>query len=370
MKINTDNSNYKILIVDDVDTNLDLASKILSDAGYITKTATSGMKSIKLAKKSNYDLILLDIMMPVMSGIETCINFKKNPLTQSIPIIFFTASDDNKLLTKAYNVGGVDYIKKPFFKEELLARVALHIKVKDYEKDLEKKVKEKTKEINETQIKLMNILGSISDGHSTETQLHVQRVSDVTYLLATLYGLSKEESLILKDASKLHDIGKLGISNSIIHKEDELTDSEYKEMKKHPLLGSNMLSDSSLPLFKAASIVCLEHHEQYNGMGYPNALKGENIHIYGRIVALADVFDALSFKRSYKESWTQDRVLNYIDNLSGTYFDPKLVDIFFKNIDKFLDIYDYHVGESIQRVEKPKKIVQILNTFLNRTPKN
>jgi len=369
MKNHNENSIYKILIVDDVETNLELASSILQNAGYMTDTANSGMNAIDLAKESRYDLILLDIMMPIMSGIETCISLNKNRLVDSTPIIFFTASDDNKLLAKAYSVGGVDYIKKPFFKEELLARVNLHIKIKDYEKNLEDMVEDKTKEISQTQVQLMYILGAISDGHSTETQLHVKRVSEFTYLLATLYGLSAEESSILKDASTLHDIGKLGVPSNILHKEGPLTDLEYEEMKKHPELGSKMLADSSLPLFKAASIVSLQHHEQYNGMGYPNALKGEDIHIYGRIVALADVFDALLFKRSYKESWSQERVLKYIDSLKGSYFDPKLVNIFFANVDQFLAIYDCELEKSVQRVEKPKKIVQIFQTLFNKTPK-
>jgi putative two-component system response regulator len=369
MENHNENAHYKVLIVDDVDTNLDLASSILNSAGYITKTASSGMRAIELAKESRYDLILLDIMMPIMSGIETCITLKKHGLIESTPVIFFTASDDNKLLAKAYSVGGVDYIRKPFFKEELLARVNNHIKIKNYERNLVGMVEEKTKEISQTQVQLMYILGAISDGHSEETHLHVKRVSEFTYLLARLYGLSQEESLILKDASTLHDIGKLGVSSSILHKADKLTDLEYEEMKKHPELGSKMLADSSLPLFKAASIVCLEHHEQYNGMGYPNALKGENIHIYGRIVAIADVFDALSFKRSYKESWSQERVLTYIDSLKGTYFDPQLVDIFFEHLDKFLEIYDYEVEKSIKRVKKPKKIVQIFQTLFNKTPR-
>lgn len=365
------NNKNKILIVDDVEANLDLASKILKNHGYITEIAHDGESALELLfnRSSNYELILLDIMMPGISGIETCQKIKENSLTSMIPVIFFTASDDNKLLAEAYSVGGVDYIKKPFFKEELLARVNLHIKVKDYEKNLEKKVAEKTKEIIQTQIELMYVLGSIADGHSSETQLHMKRVSEVTYLLAILYGLPVEEAKILKDASTLHDIGKLGISNDIVHKKGTLANHEYEEMKKHPQLGSDMLANSSLPLFKAATIVCKEHHEQYNGMGYPKGLKGDKIHIYGRIVALADVFDALSFKRSYKDEWTQERVLSYIDSLSGTYFDPKLVEIFFENIELFLKIYGEQLQESVKRVEKPRKIVQIFNTLFNRKVK-
>ncbi len=339
---------YKILIVDDVAENLKLVDSILTRVGYITKTAIDGLTALRLVKDSKYDLILLDIMMPIMGGLETCQYLKVNPETASIPVIFLTASNDKNTLTKAYSVGGVDYIKKPFFKEELLARVDLHIKLKDYEKNLEYKVQEKTREISDTQIQLMYTLGSIAEGHSEETQKHVQRVSEFTYLLARFYGMKKEEALRLKNASSLHDIGKLGISDNILHKNGALSNREFKEIKKHTLLGAEMLSHSKLPLFKTATIVCMQHHEKYNGTGYPKKLAGESNHIYGRIVAIADVFDALSIKRSYKDSWSQGDVLDYIKEMSGTNFDPKLVDIFFKNIDAFLKIYNTQLEKNFK----------------------
>jgi len=363
------NAKYTVLIVDDVSGNVQLASEILSRERFEIYSANDGMSAIKIAREEEIDLILLDIMMPKMGGIETCKHLKRSIETQSIPVIFFTASDDKETLTQAYSVGGVDYIKKPFFKEELLARVNLHINLRDYEKNLEKKVEEKTQEIVNTQVKLMHILGSIADGHSEETQLHVQRVSEVTYLLSKLYGLSEEESTILKDASTLHDIGKLGISNNIVHKKGTLTDAEFKEMKKHPLIGAKMLSNTNLPLFNVASIVSMQHHEQYNGMGYPKGLKGKDIHIYGRIVALADVFDALLFKRSYKESWTQEKVLQYIKKLRGIYFDPTLIDIFFANADQFLAIYDERLDKVISIEKEQGHFINKISHFIKKFKK-
>jgi len=344
-----ENSKFKILVVDDVEENLKLVSMVLEKDGYKVATAKDGLSALKLAHEYKYDLILLDIMMPVMGGFETCRHLKVMPETASIPVIFFTANNDKESLRKAYSAGGIDYIKKPFFKEELLARVNTHIKLRDYEKNLENKVIEKTKEISDTQIKLMYTLGGIAEGHSKETQLHVKRVTEFTYLLAKLSGMQEEEALILKNASALHDIGKLGVSDSILHKEKKLTNSEFKAIKKHAQMGKEMLSDSQLPLFKAASIVCMQHHEKYDGSGYPNSLKAEQIHIYGRIVAIADVFDALSFKRAYKDEWTQSEVLNFIKEMKGKHFDPKLVDIFFENIEEFLKIYN-------QQLEKYKKV--------------
>ncbi len=355
-----DNSKYDILIVDDIAENLRLVSTILEKAGFNTKTVRDGLTTLRLAKENDYDLILLDIMMPIMGGIETCKYLKDDPASASIPVIFLTASDDRETLLKAYQAGGVDYLKKPFFKEELLARVSSHLKLKDYEKNLEQKVRDKTQEISDTQVQLMHTLGSIAEGHSKETALHVQRVSEFTYTLAKLYGIDEEEALLLKDASSLHDIGKLGISDSILHKKAALSNKEFKEIKKHPALGAEMLSHTTLPLLSAAAIVCKEHHEKWDGSGYPNSLKGEDIHIYGRIVAIADVFDALSFKRAYKEGWTQTEVLKYLKDMSGKHFDPHLIKLFFANVEQFLKIYDMELAKHNTQKPNKKKMEQIV----------
>jgi len=341
-----DNSKYTILVVDDVPENLTLVKTVLKNAHYDVKTAQDGLTALRLVNEFNIDLILLDIMMPIMSGLEVCRYLKVEPKTSSIPVIFLTANADRETLTKAYGVGGSDYIRKPFFKEELLARVNTRLKLRDYEKNLEYKVQLRTKEISETQVQLMNVLGGIAEGHSKETHLHVKRVSEFTYMLSKLQGLDSKEAKLLKDASALHDIGKLGIRDNILHKNGTLSNSEYKEMQKHVELGASMLEHSSLPLFKVAKIVAEQHHEKWDGSGYPKKLKGEKIHIYGRIVAIADVFDALSFKRSYKDSWSPEEVLVYIKDMRGKHFDPHLIDLFFENIDGFLDIYNIHIEKN------------------------
>jgi len=337
-----DNSKYKILVVDDVRENVQLVVAVLGKVGYQMVGAYDGLTAIRKSREESFDLILLDIMMPIMSGLDTCKYLKQNKKSASVPVIFLTASDDKQILTEAYNAGGVDYIKKPFFKEELIARVNSRLKLRDYEKNLENEVQMRTKEIADTQIQLMQVLGGISEGHSKETQQHVKRVSEFTYTLAKLYGIGDKEAKILQNAAFLHDIGKIAVRDNILHKDGVLDKSEFAEMKKHAQMGADMLSYSELPLFKAATIVCLHHHEKWDGSGYPNSLSGENIHIYGRIVALADVFDALSFKRTYKNAWAQEEVLKFIKDMSAKHFDPKLVDIFFDNIDEFLKIYDFH----------------------------
>jgi putative two-component system response regulator len=352
-----DNSKYKILVVDDVRENVQLVVAVLGKVGYTMVTGYDGLTAIRKSKEESFDLILLDIMMPIMSGLDTCKYLKQNPETASIPVIFLTASNDKQILTEAYNAGGVDYIKKPFFKEELIARVNSRLKLRDYEKNLEQKVEMRTREIADTQIQLMQVLGGIAEGHSKETQQHVKRVSEFTYTLAKLYGIEEKEAKILKNAASLHDIGKIAVRDNILHKDGVLNKNEFVEMKKHAQMGADMLNHSELPLFKAATIVCLTHHEKWDGSGYPSSLKGESIHIYGRIVALADVFDALSFRRSYKHAWSQEEVLKFIKDMKGKHFDPKLVDIFFDNLEEFLKIYDFHkeIFKTQKKLSKNKK---------------
>ncbi len=359
------NKKYNILVVDDVKENLTLVQKVLDNANYNTEVANDGLTALRIVQDGKIDLILLDIMMPIMSGFEVCRYLKVEPATASIPVIFLTANADKETLTKAYSVGGSDYIRKPFFKEELLARVNTRLRLRDYEKNLELKVEERTKEIAQTQVQLMNVLGGVAEGHSKETHLHVKRVTRFTYKLAILSGMDIKEARLLRDASSLHDVGKLGVRDTILHKDATLTQKEYSEMQKHPELGANMLGHSSLPLFKVAKIVALEHHEKYDGSGYPKGLKGKDIHIYGRIVAIADVFDALSFKRSYKKSWTEEEVLVYIKEMSGKHFDPDLIDLFFKNIDDFLEIYNIQIEkEKLEKSLNNKKRGRIMGWFL------
>jgi len=331
---------YKVLIVDDMKENVKIVNNILQSFGYQTTTVCSGVDALKSVEEDSFDLILLDINMPEMSGITVCRYLKIDPKTASIPVIFLTADDDAETLTKAYKAGGTDYIKKPFHKAELIARVSTRISLRNDEKNLQKTIEQRTQEMYKTQVELMYILGSVAEGHSKETTLHVQRVSKFSHLLAKLSGMSAEEASLLKNAASLHDIGKIAIPSNIVHKGGALTKAEFKEMKKHASLGFNMLQNSSLPLFKAAKIVAKEHHEKYDGSGYPEGLKGEEIHIYGRIVALADVFDALMFKRSYKKEWSTEKTLAHIQRMSGKHFDPTLVKIFFDNIDSFLKIYN------------------------------
>jgi putative two-component system response regulator len=300
-----------------------------------------------MVAEESVDLILLDIMMPDMDGYEVCKALKDNPKTADIPVIFITAKTDEDSIERAYEVGGVDYITKPFRSREVLSRISNHLALREQKTWLENAVKEKTQELSainieleDTQREILFAMGYIGEIRSKETANHVKRVARYSQLLAKYYGLDEEEAQLIKDASPMHDIGKVGIPDAILNKPGKLTSQEYQAMKEHADFGYELFKNSKRKLLQAASIISYEHHEKYDGSGYPRGLKGTDIHIYGRITALADVFDALASDRVYKKAWADEKIFSLIREESGKHFDPKLVDIFFENLGEFLTIRD------------------------------
>ena len=211
---------------------------------------------------------------------------------------------------------------------------------KEYDQLQEKliEVEKLNKEIEESQREVVFTMGTIGESRSKETGNHVKRVAEYSKIIALAYGLSEEEAEILKQASPMHDIGKVAIPDAILNKPDSLNEDEFKYMKRHAQLGYDMLKHSNRVLLKAAATVAHEHHEHYNGEGYPRALKGDEIHIYGRITTLADVFDALGSDRVYKKAWEDERIFAYFRQERGEKFDPELVDLFFENLDDLMQV--------------------------------
>ena len=201
------------------------------------------------------------------------------------------------------------------------------------------------REIEETQKEIIFIMGEIGESRSKETGNHIKRVAEYTKLLALRYGISDEDAELLKMASPMHDIGKVAISDSILKKPGKLTEEEFEIMKTHTEIGYNLLKGSNRRILSTAAIVAQQHHEKWNGKGYPNGLQGENIHIYGRITAIVDVFDALASDRCYKKAWELDRILNLFKEESGHHFDPKLVDVFLENLGGIIEIRDTYIDE-------------------------
>jgi response regulator RpfG family c-di-GMP phosphodiesterase len=198
--------------------------------------------------------------------------------------------------------------------------------------------RELKQEIVNTQREIVFTMGAIGESRSKETGNHVKRVAEYSYLLATLYGLDEKEARLIKEASPMHDIGKVAIPDSILKKPGKLTNEEFSIMKTHSQLGFDMLKHSNRPILKAAAIIAYEHHEKYNGRGYPRGLKGDEIHIYGSITAIADVFDALGSDRVYKKAWSDEKIINLIIEETGEHFHPVLANLFIANFDKFVEI--------------------------------
>jgi len=194
------------------------------------------------------------------------------------------------------------------------------------------------KEINETKREIINTLGNVVESRSKETAYHVQRMSEVSYFLALKYGMDTEEAILLRNATPMHDVGKVGIPDSILLKPGRLTEEEFVVMRQHAQIGYDILKGSQRDLIQAAAITAHEHHEKYNGKGYPRGLEGENIHIYGRITAISDVFDALYYKRVYKEPWSVEKIITYFNEEKGESFDPKLTDLFLEHINEIIEI--------------------------------
>ncbi|MBA1432743.1 MAG: HD domain-containing protein [Epsilonproteobacteria bacterium] len=195
-------------------------------------------------------------------------------------------------------------------------------------------------ELEATQKEIIYKMGEIGESRSKETGNHVKRVAEYSKLLASLSGLTKKDAEVLFTASPMHDIGKVAIPDAILNKPGKLTSEEFEIMKKHAEIGYNILKSSQRKTLKAAAIVAYTHHEKWDGSGYPNGTKGKNIHIFGRITAIADVFDALGSDRAYKKAWNLERILELFKKQRGKHFDPKLVDLFFDNLEQFLSIRD------------------------------
>ena len=343
-------TNYQVLIVDDISENIQIAMNILKELSYEFSFALSGTQAIELMKENSYDLVLLDVMMPEMNGFEVCEIMKQNPELKDIPVIFLTAKTDIDSISKAFQIGGNDFITKPFHPEELLARVSTHLelystrqKLKQQNKELENKIEIKESRLNSeiemNQKEMISILTELMEVTSDETGQHLHRVAHMSKLLAHYHGaLTEEDENIIFHAAPMHDIGKIAIPLEILHSPNKLTDSERKIMKTHTTLAAHFLRHSNRKFIKAASIIAEQHHEKWDGSGYPNSLKGEDIHIFGRIVALADVFDALLHERKYKEAWSVEESLEYVKKGSGKHFDPNLVNILTSHLDEFLQI--------------------------------
>ena len=323
----------RVMIVDDSKTIVKIISMLLEtkiDSDLEIVKCSSGEVALRKLEDIEVNLILLDVVMDGMDGFETCKKIKEHPATKDVPVIFLTSRTDEDDIIKGFEVGGIDYISKPFREAEFIARVKTQLKISQLQK----------REIENTQSEVILKMGEIGESRSEETANHVKRVAEYSYLLAELCGLEEKECKLLATASPMHDIGKVSTPDNILKKPGKLTKEEFAEMQKHTTIGYELFASSRGEILKTAAIVAHEHHEKYNGKGYPRGLKGNEIHIYGRITAVVDVFDALGSERVYKKAWKLDKILKLLEEEKGEHFDPYLVELFIDNLDKFLEIRD------------------------------
>ncbi|HEY3300784.1 MAG TPA: HD domain-containing phosphohydrolase [Methylophilaceae bacterium] len=310
-----------VLLVDDEPTNLKILREIL-EPEYSLSFAKNGEDAIQLASTLLPSIILLDIMMPGMTGYEVCEKLKSQSSTINIPIIFVSALTEEMDEMKGFEVGAVDYIFKPVRPGIVRSRVKNHLSLV------------RAEELKITHMQIIERLGRAAEYKDNETGLHVMRMSRVSKLLALKLGLDDAFAELLLLAAPMHDIGKIGIPDAILLKPDKLTPDEFREIQKHPQIGAEILGESTSELIRLAKSVALYHHEKWDGSGYPHALKGTEIPIEARIVAVADVFDALTNKRPYKEAWSIEETLKFLVNQKEKHFDPQIVDVLVNSIDE------------------------------------
>ncbi|NOH80687.1 two-component system response regulator [Vibrio sp. RE86] len=329
-----------VLVVDDIPDNIHTLSGVLSD-DYRIKAATSGLKALQIATSSpKPHLILLDIMMPEMDGYEVCEKLKSDPRTSDIPVIFVTAKAEVVDEQKGFEMGAVDYITKPISPPIVLARVKTHIALHDQNLSLAQQVRERTAQLEKTRLEVIQRLGRAAEYKDNETGMHVIRMSHYSKILAEQLDVSKRWVELVFQASPMHDIGKIGIPDAVLRKPGKLDGDEWEVMQTHVKIGADIIADSDSLLLQMAQEIALYHHEKWDGSGYPHGLKGEEIPLSARIVAIADVFDALTSERPYKKAWPIEKAIAVLEQDAGTHFDPNLVPIFIQQMDKILEIKD------------------------------
>jgi putative two-component system response regulator len=341
----------KILIVDDTAANRMLLAKVLREnTEYELMLAADAGSVLSLIEEDLPDLILLDIMMPEMDGYELARRLKKIESTKDIPILYITAVSDIEGMSEAYEAGGVDYITKPFNKTELLARVRAHMDLKrmqdelkeknallaDRELHLTKLVEEQTLKLEQTTLSLVNALENVNLYNDTDTGNHIRRVSEYSALLAEQFGMDRDFVKRIRTYASLHDVGKVGLPDTLLKKPGQFSKEEFVRMQNHVSLGARMLDDPQID--PMAKNIALYHHEKWNGSGYVSGLAGEDIPIEARIVALADVYDALGTKRTYKDAFPEETIHSIIMKDSGTHFDPALIATYDRIHDEFIGI--------------------------------
>jgi putative two-component system response regulator len=322
--------NSKILIIDDQKINVRLLEGILVQAGYKNIIAsTESSEALPLFREHNPDLVLLDLHMPAPDGFTVMSQIKEIDSKNVVPVVVLTADAGQHVKQQALQGGAMDFLNKPFSSIEVLLRVRnllqirqSHLQLTNQNQILETMVQERTRKLEETQVEMLDRLAQAAECRDDDTGQHTNRVGNLAAHLGEKLGMSPRETWLLRRAAALHDVGKIAIPDSILLKPGKLTPEEFDVIKSHTIAGGRLLQ------VKMAETIAVTHHEKWNGHGYPVGLKGEDIPLEGRIVALADVFDALTNERPYKRAWTIEEAMAEIVEQSEQHFDPRVVDAF------------------------------------------
>jgi len=344
-----------ILLVDDEPSNLRLLQALLKAEGYTTLSAECGAAALEIAEKQQPDIILLDIMMTEMNGFEVTRKLKASPSTRDIPIIITTALDDRESRIKALEFGADEFLTKPVDHIELSIRVKHMLRLKEYSnflvdhnRQLERQVLARTAELADSYHEAIIIMTSAAEHKDEDTGFHVARISYYCGALAEHMGLDAEFVDCISYASPMHDIGKIGIPDHILLKPGSFLPDEWEIMKTHAALGAEILKDSTSPYLRMGAEIALNHHERWDGGGYPNGKKGEEIPLAARLMNICDQYDALRSKRPYKPAFDHDKTMKIITEGDGltmpNHFDPMVLTSFKECAEIFQRIYAEHVG--------------------------
>lgn len=317
------------MVIDDMADNIDLLRAVLAPQ-YHVSIAKSAEAALGVLECLQPDLILLDIMMPEMNGYELCNVLKADSRLKHIPIIFVTAMTSEQDESKGFEMGAVDFITKPIAKKTLLSRIRTHMALAERNKRDRGMLEERTAQLEDALTSAIKMLSEAASFKDQDTENHMWRMADYCALLAKDIGWDDEQVETFKLAAPMHDMGKVGIPDAILTAPRKLTPDEWEIMKTHPEIGRSILSKSRAPLFQVAAEIAMNHHERWDGTGYPKGFAGEDIPMSARIVALADVFDALTMPRAYKPSWSIEDAYDYIKENARLHFDPNLVERFIK----------------------------------------
>jgi putative two-component system response regulator len=353
-------SKGKIMIVDDTVVNLELLQNLLQRRGYSIMAFPQGKLALKAALKSPPDMLLLDINMPEMDGFEVCSHFKSEPSLEKIPVLFISALEASRDKVRAFEAGGVDYVTKPFQIEELNARVDTHLKIvrmqrelERYNQELEDLVQEKVRDIEESHLSTILAMVKLTEYRDVGTGMHIERTRTLCRMLAAKLAehpeyaglLSPEYSETIYNAAPLHDIGKVGVPDAILLKPGRLTEDEWEVMKTHSEIGAETLREVRKKYVSNAFVnmgidIALSHHEKWDGSGYPEGRSGKTIPLSARIMAVADVYDALRTRRPYKEPFSHEESIGILRKDSESHFDPLLIEVFEKIEEEIKELYE------------------------------